>query len=297
MTRFIHDEFAKDFLEELLSPYGEIKTPRRVSAEVREIDVWFAPSQIGVAIPNLGLLGRLAAKPALFEPFRNAATPNDICNCLLKLLILRGEFQREANRKKQSIIEEELPYLWILSPTLSKPILEGFGAKIKPKTWEGGIYFLADYLRTGIIVLHQLPETRETLWLRLLSKGKFQEKAIEELQQLELTNPLKSNILQLLTNLQAKLEAKQNIEEEERDLIMKLSPLYIKWREEAINEGIQQERRIMIENMLLTRFGAIDIALSEIIEPLTKMPPRDAIQLLMQSSKEEILAHFQSNQS
>jgi len=28
MTRFIHDQFAKDYLEELLSPYGEVKAPQ-----------------------------------------------------------------------------------------------------------------------------------------------------------------------------------------------------------------------------------------------------------------------------
>ncbi len=26
MTRFVHDEFAKDYLEELLKPYGEVKS-------------------------------------------------------------------------------------------------------------------------------------------------------------------------------------------------------------------------------------------------------------------------------
>lgn len=44
MTRFVHDQFAKDYLEELLTPFGEVKAPRRVSGEVREIDVWFAPT-------------------------------------------------------------------------------------------------------------------------------------------------------------------------------------------------------------------------------------------------------------
>jgi len=43
MTRFIHDQFSKDYLEELLKPYGEIQAPSRVAAEVREIDVLFSP--------------------------------------------------------------------------------------------------------------------------------------------------------------------------------------------------------------------------------------------------------------
>jgi hypothetical protein len=44
MTRFIHDQFAKDYLEELLSSLGEVKSARVVRGEVREIDVWFSPN-------------------------------------------------------------------------------------------------------------------------------------------------------------------------------------------------------------------------------------------------------------
>ncbi len=46
MTRFIHDQFAKDYLEELLSSLGEVKSARVVRGEVREIDVWFSPQML-----------------------------------------------------------------------------------------------------------------------------------------------------------------------------------------------------------------------------------------------------------
>ncbi len=46
MTRFAHDQFAKEYLEELLAPFGEVKAPRRVAGEVREIDVWFVKSPL-----------------------------------------------------------------------------------------------------------------------------------------------------------------------------------------------------------------------------------------------------------
>ncbi|NER22598.1 MAG: hypothetical protein F6J96_18245 [Symploca sp. SIO1C2] len=66
MTRFIHDQFAKDYLEELLTPYGEVKAPRRVSGEMREIDVWFAPdSERASNLHTLGFLGRIAQTPIL----------------------------------------------------------------------------------------------------------------------------------------------------------------------------------------------------------------------------------------
>ncbi|MDK2409529.1 hypothetical protein QHH11_13050, partial [Aphanizomenon sp. PH219] len=43
MTRFIHDQFAKDYLEELLKPFGEVQAASQVAGEIREIDVLFTP--------------------------------------------------------------------------------------------------------------------------------------------------------------------------------------------------------------------------------------------------------------
>jgi hypothetical protein len=43
MTRQPHDQFAKEYLEELLTPLGTIKKSKKVKSEVQEIDVWFEP--------------------------------------------------------------------------------------------------------------------------------------------------------------------------------------------------------------------------------------------------------------
>ncbi len=61
MTRFVHDKFAKDFLEELLKSYGEVKSSEKVSGEIKEIDVLFTPEiQNKLNLQLLGLLGRFA---------------------------------------------------------------------------------------------------------------------------------------------------------------------------------------------------------------------------------------------
>lgn len=72
MTRFIHDQFAKDYLAELLSPLGVVNPNRGVNSEVREVDVYFTPSTLTQDyMEMLGVLGKMAATTALFEPFRN----------------------------------------------------------------------------------------------------------------------------------------------------------------------------------------------------------------------------------
>ncbi|MDV2996880.1 MAG: hypothetical protein N4J56_006585 [Chroococcidiopsis sp. SAG 2025] len=69
---------------------------------------------------------------------------------------------------------------------------------------------------------------------------------------------------------------------------MNLSPAYLQRIEEARQEG----QRVVIENLLKTRFGAIDEKLSRIIEPLLQLPPEEFTRLLLQSSREELLNRF-----
>jgi hypothetical protein len=144
MTRFPYDQFAKDYLKELLLPLGEVETSRKVAAEVREIDVYFAPSpQPPDNTISLGLLGRFAATPALFEPFRNAATSSEIRGCMHKLFDVVADLERQTKRNNTRVSEIELPHLWILSPTASVSVLDGFRAKLDEDNWGAGVYFLA----------------------------------------------------------------------------------------------------------------------------------------------------------
>jgi hypothetical protein len=60
MTIFPHDEFAKSFLENLLSPFGKVEPSYKIAAEVREVDVYFMPSGDNLNHTDLGLLGKCA---------------------------------------------------------------------------------------------------------------------------------------------------------------------------------------------------------------------------------------------
>lgn len=296
MTRFPHDQFAKDYLKELLAPLGEVETSRDVAGEVQEIDVWFAPSHQPIEYAQiLGLLGRFADKPAIFEPFRNAVTPTEVRSCINKLFDVYAGLERQARRDNTRIVEADLPRLWILTPTASESLLQGFGARLDEDNWGAGVYFLADYLRTAIVVIHQLPRTQETLWLRILGKGRVQQQAIDELQALPSEHPLRFAVLELLRSLRTILEVSQDLEPEDRNLIMRLSPLYEQRLAEATEQGLQQGQRQVVENLLRAKFGALDEQISAIIEPLLALPPEEFSRLLLQLSnlsREELLARF-----
>jgi predicted transposase/invertase (TIGR01784 family) len=106
--------------------------------------------------------------------------------------------------------------------------------------WPKGVYLLAKHLKTGIIVIHQLPTDKDTLWIRLLGRGKVQKKAIAEVMALE-ESKQKLTILELLGNWKIMLDQKQEkLRAEERELIMNLSPAYLEWREKTLREGEQR---------------------------------------------------------
>jgi hypothetical protein len=285
MTRFIHDKFAKDYLEELLKDYGEVKASEKVSGEIKEIDVLFTPAKQQTSkLQILGLLGRLAENPAIIEPYRNPASSDEICDCILKLLEVKALLRREAKANKIKLQESEIPKLWILTPTISETRLSSFGT-IQKEDWLSGVHFLADAMRSAIVAIHQLPQTPETLWLRLLGRGSVQSQAIIELQALPLDHPYQKATLELVYNLRENLRVNQELETDDRELIMRLEPLYQRNREQAKEEGREEGRqegrregkqegkqegeKNLILRLLHRRIGEIDSLLIERITGLS----------------------------
>lgn len=282
MTRQPHDQFAKEYLEELLTPLGKVETSRDVKSEVRSIDVWFVPTpENNPNVPTLGLLSQMAATSCLFEPYRNAPTEIEIRSCLLKLYTVHGEVLRKVKREKQSLSEAELPFLWILSPSSSVRMLEGFGAKLNLKgNWGKGVYFLPPFLKSAIVAINQLPVTPDTLWLRVLGKGGTQRQAVEELVNLPEDNPFRDNLLKILASWRKTLELKDNRSEEERELIMNLSPAYVQQCEAWFEEGKLEGQSLMVALLLKERFGALDEELSNLIPALMQLPLPERTRLL-----------------
>ena len=280
MTRFVYDQFAKQYLQELLSPLGLVKKSRDITAEVREIDVLFVPqNQNETVIKALGLLGKIAANSAIIEPFRNSVTTDEICSCIGKLFDFNAECNRVANREDKLLVPGDRPRLWILSPTLSKSILDSFGATLERESFGEGVYVLPPAFRTAIVVIHQLPKTTETLWLRMLGKGNVQKNAIAELTSLPNQTPFKDSVLELLSNLFAILEARQDLDLEDRELIMQLSPLYLERIQDATQQGIERgiergieqgiEREVSFVIRLLNhRFGPLAPDIEERVRSL-----------------------------
>jgi hypothetical protein len=301
MTRQSHDQFAKEYLEELLTPLGTIKKSEKVKSEIQEIDVWFEPfsDQNQENLP-LGLLGKMAKTQCLIEPFRNLPSEIEIRSCLLKLYAVHGDVVRKAKRENRNIAESELPILWILTPTFSSRMIAGLGANEIVEDWVKGVYFLPNILKTAIVAIHQLPVNEDTLWLRVLGKGGTQKRAVEELTELPENNPFRENLLEILADWRKNLELRDNLSKEQEEVIMNLSPAYLQqiedWKQEGKQEGKLEAELYFITSLLEGRFGSLDAELSGVVEKIAKFPISERTQLLLalgNLSREELLQRLQ----
>jgi Fic family protein len=75
--------------------------------------------------------------------------------------------------------------------------------------------------------------------------------------------------LELVYNLRENLKVNQELEADDRELIMRLEPLYQRDREQAIQEGNQQGEQRLIIRQLNRRIGEINASLIERIKGLS----------------------------
>jgi hypothetical protein len=296
MTQQPHDKFAKQFLEEVLSPLGEVKINREVTDAARFVDVLFSPSPQAQA-QSLGLLGRIAVlNMTLLEPFSNQPSRTEVRNCFLKLFTVIAEEQRKAKREKTTIPEDSLARLWIISPSVSEGLLTDLEVKLDLENWPNGVYFFQKCFRGAIVAVDELPVTEETLWLRILGRGETQRQAVAQLLALPENNTLRQNTLRLITNWRIVLvEQQDNLTEDEQELIMNLSQAYQQWEETTIQQGVQQGQRQVVENLLRVKFGTVDEELSRVALSLLQLPPEEFASVLLQLpslTREELLARF-----
>jgi Domain of unknown function (DUF4351) len=241
MTRNVHDQFAKEWMQELLVDFGEVEVELQVSAEIRKVDVYFKPHPIADPAPEtlIGSFGKMLTTPALIEPFRNAVSPDSVEDCFEKLLAVRGTIRRKAKRDKHRLLESERPRLWIISPTISPKLLEVTEGR-EMQGWPQGVYFLTRIQRTALIAVHQLPINLDTLWLRLFGRDQVQIQAVREVLALPEHHPYKYQTIEHLARLQMSLQARQNESRLFKEVAMNLSPVYDEWKEKTIAEGREQ---------------------------------------------------------
>jgi hypothetical protein len=242
MTQIPFDQMSKQYLEEFLTPFGMVQRQYEIPGEAKFVDIWFVPHQGINQAEELGVLGRMIQTSCLLEPYRNVPTRTEVRVSVMKLVWVQEEERRKA--QKEELSDEELPWLWILAATTSKPLLEAAHVFTKAD-WMPGVYFIADLFKSAIIAIDQLPETEATLWLRILGRGETQERAIREVLALPAEHPKRGSILRLLASWKIRIDLGELIGTE-REELMALSEAFLEWEQDTK----MKERQAIALNML-----------------------------------------------
>jgi hypothetical protein len=300
MTTKPFDQFNKRLFQELLSPFGQVIPDLAVLGEERLIDIFFAPFPgATLDFAELGVLAPMATQPALLEPFRGALTDEDVQNCLIKLFLTYADQRREH----PIIPVTEPAQLWILAAEVSDRLLTDFKGEINPDLGDG-FYLLSKGLKTTVVAIEELPTVPETLWLRLMGKGRTQEDAIAELLLLPESDPRRSSALNLLVSWRISMEVMEQVEREEQRILMALSQTYLEWekqterrglergQEQGLEQGREIERRAILLNLLEVRYGAIDAELEAVVPSLMGLSSDEWTRLIVQLSKADLIQHL-----
>lgn len=263
MSQIPFDQLSKQYLEEFLSPLGEVKRSLEIPGESKFVDIHFAPNP-NRTIDDLGTLGRMIQTSCLLEPYRNAPRRAELRSCLLKLFWLQEDDRRKAKSENRSLPDTELPQLWILAATTNQPVIQEVAGQID-SSWLPGIYFLPKLFRTAIVAIDQLPETEETLWLRILGRDGTQQRAIREVLALPQNHARRNNILQILANWKVKIELGEIEGFSQQEELMAFSQAFLEWeqvtrqqgRQEGRQEGQQEGQKTLILRLLARRLGEL----------------------------------------
>lgn len=236
-----HDQFGKDLLGALLPlALGGTASPRVIAPDPLEVDLVALPGPEPNPLRSLlGLLGDLIEAETWFEPFRRGLTFEDIVASKAKLLLERSRAVRQAERQGQRLLERDLPTLWIITPTISSRVRTR-AAAFRIVSDPTGVWRLQGGDRCGVIAIHSLATTPDTLWLRLLGRGRVQQRAFQELAALDSKHPFRTCTLGALDRYRRRLAMRPSLSPEELELIRAADTSFEEYRAALIAVGVER---------------------------------------------------------
>ena len=284
------DQLSKGVLSRALAPVGRVATQHEIVGGVQAADVWFEPAagpgletELEAERARLGVLGRMAAEPCLIEPFHATPSVGDVLDCVNKQTSLRGMLRRASAREQTDAEasqqtdaaasqqsdatpwpDEQVPRLWILSAGRPERVMQAFEL-VPMDGWPPGFWQMPPSISSvHLVVVRDLPETRETLLLRLLGRGRTFERAMHEL--IALPEHAWERTLAIPQLVVAyRIESSQNSEEGMMNYADELQAVYDEWeariKREGWEKGEQAGRLKTLQETLRrfyeARFGAL----------------------------------------
>jgi hypothetical protein len=204
MAQYKHDRFFKFYIQSLYRAKGEtIKNVQIHNDEDLEIDLIFIGdlNKQGWKEQDLGLFDKLMRThpTVIIEHYSGYLEGVDVDYCITRKNLYwkhqRKELIKAAKSAQnltssQQLSKSELvridlnnPFTWVLTVNCGKQIFRDCAAQVHPD-FELGVYLLPSQWRMGVVVIEQLVEIPEHLWLKMLGNRDSARRAFRGIEQL-----------------------------------------------------------------------------------------------------------------
>jgi hypothetical protein len=204
MAQYKHDRFFKFYIQSLYRSKGDtIKNIQIHNDEDLEIDLMFISdlAKQGWQEQNFGLFDRLmqTCPTMIIEHYSGYLEGVDVDDCITRKNLYwryqRKELIKTAKSEQNLTSSEQLPksdmaqidrknpFTWVLTVNCGKQILKDCAAQAHPE-FTRGVYLLPNQWRMGIVIIEQLADKPEHLWLKMLGNRESARKAFRGIDQL-----------------------------------------------------------------------------------------------------------------
>jgi hypothetical protein len=188
------DALVKLGMQTLLGPFVRVETQHEVQPPAQFVDVFVATDATDPALMErtLGTLGVMACALCMLEAFSKPVPLAEARHCMRKQLTLHHTLELKAAEIAASggtPLEVPLPVLWMLSWGRPTTLLAAWGMTAAPG-WPEGFYRAPEGLAAWVVVLPELPRTRETLPLRLFGDERTRRSLLQEIAALGAGDPM-----------------------------------------------------------------------------------------------------------
>ena len=275
------DQLAKQLLQTLLASCGSVEIEHEVTASPQSIDLTFVPDLAhGAQRGRLGLLGRLASNPSLFEPFSGAPGLAEVRGCVRKQLTWHHGLSLVGRGA------DEPPWLWVLAAGEPRQVLTGFDLRHEAQ-WPPGVWVSVPASRFGVVVLSQLPREEDTLLLRLMGRGPTLEEAIDDLQSLPQDAWQRLLVVPILVRLRFEILEMDEKDPEMEEFLMRTQESFesfcertrreglLQGLEKGLEKGLEQGQRELVAQLMRQKFG--EELTDRVLPLLVRLPSGSAL--------------------
>jgi hypothetical protein len=227
----------KELVQEVLRGTGEVLVGVETATPTQRMDVVYRPDAAHRAERlQRGLLGRLTEAPeSNIEPYRNTPSVVRVRDDLRRVW---GYHNDRSLARGEKVAPEAMTPLLVLSPGVPRKAILGFTAK-PVQGFPAGVYASDATIGLWVVVVAELPATRDTLALRLMGRGHVLDAALAELGALP-AEAWEHTLFEILLRWRQEIAALPTRSQRDEDFMETTRETFEQFKERARQEGRQE---------------------------------------------------------